>query len=212
MKLIVLVSILLKIMSGVYSLKCHVNLGGKDPVETTCEAPNNKFCAHAHSVTTATGDVVVRACAGDKYGTITAKLGCHVLDLLGTKTTTCFCDKDNCNHDCKPICKSEEDHTNGPPMVETSAPAASTNDSAVPEATTPAAKARRKMSPECEAECKAPEPGKPVEETSGKPSEKPGDGDEDGATTGGSQQNANKFQGFFASVIVAIIVTSMNID
>ena len=111
-----------------FSLKCHVNQGGNDPVETTCEAPNNKFCVH--NVVEGVG---IRACAGDKYsagyGPITAKIGCQIEEFR--KTTTCFCNTDNCNHECKSHCESEQDPTNGPPMAETSAPAASTNESVV---------------------------------------------------------------------------------
>ena len=191
------------------SLKCHVNQGGNDPVETTCEAPNNKFCAHDE-----VAGIVKRSCAGDKHaaggGTITAKIGCHIMEIF--KVTSCFCNTDNCNHECKSHCESEQDPTNGPPMAETSAPAAPTNDSLVTEATTPAAKARRRATKECKAECKAPEPGKPGEENTEKPGQSDKPGDKGDSTTGGSQQIANTFQGFFASLTVAIIVTSINID
>jgi len=217
MKIIVLVSILLKIMRGVNSLKCHENEQDKDPAEKTCEAPNNKFCAHVDAM-----GKVVRKCVGDKYDDFTVKAGCMMINAMGMKTTMCFCNTDNCNHECKPEGCPSEEVTNGAapshahsthhaastaapldPKVSTHAHSPSAASPVTPsKETEPARRGKREIPvpkpTECAAKCKAPE-GK-GEETD--PEREPKE-----TTKSGSQRIAMPVKGFYASLIVAFTIT-----
>jgi len=247
MRVIVLLSILVEIIRGVHSLKCHVNAQGAEPKETECTGTDNKFCAHVETMGS-----VVRACTGDKYQNFDVKDGCMKMEVpMAGETTMCFCNTDNCNaactvddgsckevefqgatgpikgHECKASCKSgtdgggtgEEpkpepghtgkvDHTEKPDGEHTGKPNGEHTGK-------PDGEHTGKPDGEHTGKPDGEHTGKPADgeekpsgnDTSGKP-----DGNNDGKTTkSGSQRNWESFQGSFASLIVAAIVTLIKI-
>jgi len=95
MKIICFIVVLIKITKEVHSLKCHVNEKGDEPVETECKDTNNKLCMYDKFGKD--DKMIARACMSnkdDKGKDLTP--GCEE----SITTTTCYCDKDNCNHAC----------------------------------------------------------------------------------------------------------------
>ena len=73
-------------------MKCHVNDKGDEPVETSCEDPNDKFCMYEKF-----GEMISRACMSNKDDRDDPiNPGCKE----SITTTTCYCNTDNCNHAC----------------------------------------------------------------------------------------------------------------
>merc|ERR1711874_859154 len=122
---------------------------------------------------------VARECVGDKYKEFTVKAGCMMMNVMGIKTTMCFCNTDNCNHECKPEGCPSEEVTNGaapshahsthhaaPSHAHSTHHAASTHADSPPAASpvspskaTEKARRGKRANPtptECEAKCKAP--------------------------------------------------------
>ena len=80
-----------------HSLTCHTDEHGEDVKETTCST-KVKFCYHATISVGETEDEILRGCAHDSLKG--AETGCLKHEMLGNKTTKCFCDTNNCNYDC----------------------------------------------------------------------------------------------------------------
>ena len=72
-------------------LKCHVNEKGAKPEQITCQPPYNKFCNY---ITDEKGDVTRNCSAGEG---LWPKVRC----IQTSKFTSCLCDTDNCNYQCR---------------------------------------------------------------------------------------------------------------
>ena len=83
-------------------MKCHVNVADKEMVETNCEEPNNKLCAYVD-----TAGKISRSCSPNEANGTSVQVGCTKATML-VEITTCYCDTDNCNHECTADnCKKE---------------------------------------------------------------------------------------------------------
>jgi len=71
-------------------LKCHVNEKGAEPKETECKAEETYCMFEKHA------DGTKRQCSPEVAN---AKHGCVKMEAM--KSTTCFCQTDNCNNMCK---------------------------------------------------------------------------------------------------------------
>ena len=72
-------------------LKCHVNEIGDEPTLVTCKPPNDKFCNHI----TDEKKRVTRSCSAGEG--LWPKVRC----IQTSKFTSCLCDTDNCNYQCR---------------------------------------------------------------------------------------------------------------
>ena len=92
-----------------HSLTCHVNEEGDEAKPTTCETPNDQFCAHIH-----VNNVVTRKCSDGGGETMDMTDKC----IKTPGETTCYCNTDNCNekctaNECSPMIAQASEKPNG---------------------------------------------------------------------------------------------------